>query len=219
MRQHCSCGCTSWDGVDVVCRWRWSRRKRCCLVPQICCWRWAWWEASSSLRSEALWVSTSIPVSAYPAIYSTTHSFLQQVVLECSLDFCFTYIFQYEPYMKDNVGFPKVTVSLMHTWVQLTCCEMHYTLRCWKHEDWHRWWYHWDGNMMDWRISCLVDAGVLLLCFAAPGGVCLWASRSGMHMDVGLDSGPRRSCSSGTYSKHYNYCQLKSFSFIQINLI
>ncbi|KTG02891.1 hypothetical protein cypCar_00035634 [Cyprinus carpio] len=33
-----------------------------------------------------------------------------KVVLECSLDFCFTYIFQYEPYMKDSVGFPKVTM-------------------------------------------------------------------------------------------------------------
>lgn len=78
-------------------------------------------------------MSTSIHVSAYPAIYSTTHSFpalffLQQVVLECSLDFCFTYIFQYEPYMKDSVGFPKVTVSLMHTWVHLTC--YFYALRC-----------------------------------------------------------------------------------------
>ncbi|XP_030629837.1 transmembrane 6 superfamily member 2 [Chanos chanos] len=30
------------------------------------------------------------------------------VVLECPLDNCFTYIYQYEPYLKDNVGFPKV---------------------------------------------------------------------------------------------------------------
>lgn len=29
------------DGFDVVCRWRRSRRKRCCFVPQICCLRWA----------------------------------------------------------------------------------------------------------------------------------------------------------------------------------
>ncbi|XP_050952786.1 transmembrane 6 superfamily member 2 [Labeo rohita] len=35
------------------------------------------------------------------------------VVLECSLDFCFTYIFQYEPYMKDSVGFPKVTMLVL----------------------------------------------------------------------------------------------------------
>lgn len=49
-------------------------------------------------------------------------------------------------------------------------------------------------------MSFLVDAGVALLCFAAPGGVCLWALRSWMHMDVGLDAGPRRSCSSGTYT-------------------
>ncbi|KAF4076438.1 hypothetical protein AMELA_G00215270, partial [Ameiurus melas] len=30
------------------------------------------------------------------------------VVLECTLDVCFTYIYQYEPYMKDSVAFPKV---------------------------------------------------------------------------------------------------------------
>ncbi|XP_046732780.1 transmembrane 6 superfamily member 2 isoform X1 [Silurus meridionalis] len=30
------------------------------------------------------------------------------VVLECTLDICFTYIYQYEPYMKDSVAFPKV---------------------------------------------------------------------------------------------------------------
>ncbi|KAK2868363.1 hypothetical protein Q7C36_000234 [Tachysurus vachellii] len=30
------------------------------------------------------------------------------VVLECTLDMCFTYIYQYEPYMKDSVSFPKV---------------------------------------------------------------------------------------------------------------
>ncbi|TRY55176.1 hypothetical protein DNTS_032662, partial [Danionella cerebrum] len=32
------------------------------------------------------------------------------VVLECSLDACFSYIYQYEPYMKDSVGFPKLTM-------------------------------------------------------------------------------------------------------------
>ncbi|CAL8345518.1 unnamed protein product [Merluccius merluccius] len=30
------------------------------------------------------------------------------VVLDCSLDACFTYIYQYEPYLKDPVGFPRV---------------------------------------------------------------------------------------------------------------
>ncbi|XP_031593805.2 transmembrane 6 superfamily member 2 [Oreochromis aureus] len=30
------------------------------------------------------------------------------VVLDCSLDTCFTYIYQYEPYLKDPVGFPRV---------------------------------------------------------------------------------------------------------------
>lgn len=37
-----------------------------------------------------------------------------QVVLECTLDVCFTYIYQYEPYMKDSVAFPKVTVCAGH---------------------------------------------------------------------------------------------------------
>ncbi|XP_077413699.1 LOW QUALITY PROTEIN: transmembrane 6 superfamily member 2-like [Vanacampus margaritifer] len=30
------------------------------------------------------------------------------VVLDCPLDFCFKYIYQFEPYLKDPVGFPRV---------------------------------------------------------------------------------------------------------------
>ncbi|KAF7661773.1 hypothetical protein LDENG_00254420 [Lucifuga dentata] len=30
------------------------------------------------------------------------------VVLNCPLDICFTYIYQYEPYLNDSVGFPRV---------------------------------------------------------------------------------------------------------------
>ncbi|XP_032388039.1 transmembrane 6 superfamily member 2 isoform X2 [Etheostoma spectabile] len=30
------------------------------------------------------------------------------VVLDCPLDACFTYVYQYEPYLKDPVGFPRV---------------------------------------------------------------------------------------------------------------
>ncbi|XP_054623673.1 transmembrane 6 superfamily member 2 [Dunckerocampus dactyliophorus] len=30
------------------------------------------------------------------------------VVLDCPLDSCFTYIYQYEPYLKDPVGFPRI---------------------------------------------------------------------------------------------------------------
>ncbi|XP_019712441.1 transmembrane 6 superfamily member 2-like [Hippocampus comes] len=30
------------------------------------------------------------------------------VVLDCPLDFCFRYIYQFEPYLKDPVGFPRV---------------------------------------------------------------------------------------------------------------
>nr|XP_057923740.1 transmembrane 6 superfamily member 2 isoform X2 [Doryrhamphus excisus] len=33
-----------------------------------------------------------------------------KVVLDCPLDSCFTYIYQYEPYLKDPVGFPRVTM-------------------------------------------------------------------------------------------------------------
>ncbi|XP_029971243.1 transmembrane 6 superfamily member 2-like [Salarias fasciatus] len=32
------------------------------------------------------------------------------VVLDCPMDRCFTYIYQYEPYLKDPVGFPRVTM-------------------------------------------------------------------------------------------------------------
>lgn len=33
-------------------------------------------------------------------------------MLDCPLDSCFSYIYQYEPYLKDPVGFPRVMVSL-----------------------------------------------------------------------------------------------------------
>ncbi|KAM9844499.1 transmembrane 6 superfamily member 2-like [Aulostomus maculatus] len=35
------------------------------------------------------------------------------VVLDCPLDACFTYIFQYEPYLKDPVGFPRVMMLVL----------------------------------------------------------------------------------------------------------
>ncbi|XP_051989684.1 transmembrane 6 superfamily member 2 [Xyrauchen texanus] len=46
------------------------------------------------------------------------------VILECSLDSCFNYIYQYEPYMKDNVGFPKFTIMvfLFYGFPLLTAC-------------------------------------------------------------------------------------------------
>ncbi|KTF80687.1 hypothetical protein cypCar_00037385 [Cyprinus carpio] len=61
------------------------------------------------------------------------------VVLECSLDFCFTYIFQYEPYMKESVGFPKVTmlVFLFYVLPLLTACVYGlYTPGCTWMLDW-----------------------------------------------------------------------------------
>uniref|UniRef100_A0A3Q3WB07 EXPERA domain-containing protein n=1 Tax=Mola mola TaxID=94237 RepID=A0A3Q3WB07_MOLML len=40
------------------------------------------------------------------------------VVLDCPLDTCFTYIYQYEPYLKDPVGFPRV-MMLVHLFYAL----------------------------------------------------------------------------------------------------
>uniref|UniRef100_A0A3P8SVK8 Transmembrane 6 superfamily member 2a n=1 Tax=Amphiprion percula TaxID=161767 RepID=A0A3P8SVK8_AMPPE len=51
------------------------------------------------------------------------------VVLDCPLDFCFTYIYQYEPYLKDPVGFPRVMVSLekksLNAGVSVLCSWCH----------------------------------------------------------------------------------------------
>lgn len=43
------------------------------------------------------------------AAFSVFRSF---VVLDCPLDTCFTYIYQYEPYLKDPVGFPKIMMQV-----------------------------------------------------------------------------------------------------------
>ncbi|KAG7214683.1 hypothetical protein INR49_010575 [Caranx melampygus] len=40
------------------------------------------------------------------------------VVLDCPMDACFTYIYQYEPYLKDPVGFPRV-MMLVHLFYAL----------------------------------------------------------------------------------------------------
>ncbi|ROL51511.1 Kelch-like protein 28 [Anabarilius grahami] len=61
------------------------------------------------------------------------------VILECSLDSCFSYIYQYEPYMKDSVGFPKVMmlVSLFYVVPLLTACVYGlYTPGCTWMLDW-----------------------------------------------------------------------------------
>lgn len=38
------------------------------------------------------------------------------MVLDCPLDSCFSYVYQYEPYLKDPVAFPRVMVSLEKKW-------------------------------------------------------------------------------------------------------
>ncbi|KAK9980311.1 hypothetical protein ABG768_013683 [Culter alburnus] len=61
------------------------------------------------------------------------------VILECSLDSCFSYIYQYEPYMKDSVGFPKVMmlVSMFYVLPLLTACVYGlYTPGCTWMLDW-----------------------------------------------------------------------------------
>lgn len=110
--------------------------------------------------------------------------YLQQVILECSLDSCFSYIYQYEPYMKDSVGFPKVMVSS-------AALGLSHDLRC-TNTIWYRQNHH--------IFRVLVDAGVNVLCFTALDRMCLWALHSWMHVDVGLDAVPRRSCRSGKYT-------------------
>lgn len=49
------------------------------------------------------------------------------MVLDCPLDACFTYIYQYEPYLKDPVGFPRVAVSLERNadWTELHILCLH----------------------------------------------------------------------------------------------
>ncbi|XP_067219810.1 transmembrane 6 superfamily member 2 [Chanodichthys erythropterus] len=61
------------------------------------------------------------------------------VILECSLDSCFSYIYQSEPYMKDSVGFPKVMmlVSMFYVLPLLTACVYGlYTPGCTWMLDW-----------------------------------------------------------------------------------
>ncbi|KAG7273172.1 hypothetical protein CRUP_019299 [Coryphaenoides rupestris] len=51
-------------------------------------------------------VDAALSVAVLAAMAFTV--FRGVVVLDCPLDACFTYTFQYEPYLKDPVGFPRV---------------------------------------------------------------------------------------------------------------
>lgn len=118
-----------------VTRFQWSRRKACCLGLLTCFCHFCYWEQWPSHFSEDLWVKPRESFWICPAlqlviteIWGHKHSMvtvtllaLLQVVLDCPLDTCFTYIYQYEPYLKDPVGFPRIMVSLdkntpVHTW-------------------------------------------------------------------------------------------------------
>lgn len=123
-----------WDCFCVT-RFQWSRRKACCLGLLTCFCHFCYWEQWPSHFSEDLWVKPRESFWICPAlqlliteiwghkcsVVTETPPALLQVVLDCPLDTCFTYIYQYEPYLKDPVGFPKIMVSLdkntpVHTW-------------------------------------------------------------------------------------------------------
>lgn len=82
------------------------------------------------------------------------------------MDFCFSYIYQYEPYLKDPVGFPRMMVSLEKMDHLLHKCQ---------------------APKFD--ICCVIaaDAGVFVLCSAAAHGLHLWLEHTWMQLDVGLD--------------------------------
>lgn len=46
-----------------------------------------------------------------------------QVVLDCPSDSCFNYIYQYEPYLRDPVAYPKVQVSVEPTGSSCSPCR------------------------------------------------------------------------------------------------
>ncbi|XP_032388038.1 transmembrane 6 superfamily member 2 isoform X1 [Etheostoma spectabile] len=55
------------------------------------------------------------------------------VVLDCPLDACFTYVYQYEPYLKDPVGFPRVMVN---AGVSFLCSSPADCLHLWSENTW-----------------------------------------------------------------------------------
>ncbi|KAA8577558.1 hypothetical protein FQN60_002456 [Etheostoma spectabile] len=53
------------------------------------------------------------------------------VVLDCPLDACFTYVYQYEPYLKDPVGFPRVMMLVYLFYASPADC-----LHLWSENTW-----------------------------------------------------------------------------------
>lgn len=112
-----------------------------------------------------------------------------QVVLDCPLDFCFSYIYQYEPYLKDPVGFPRIMVSLEKSGPPFQKCQ---------------------EPKIDLCRVIAADAGVFVLRSAAAGGLHVWPEHPWMQLDVGLDHLLCRRRGSGKASHRYccirNYC-------------
>ncbi|XP_030220513.1 transmembrane 6 superfamily member 2 [Gadus morhua] len=77
-------------------------------------------EQNKSLLSRP--VDALLVVAALAAVAFT--AFRGFVVLDCPLDACFTYTYQYEPYLKDPVGFPRVMmlVYLFYALPLLAAC-------------------------------------------------------------------------------------------------
>ena len=63
---------------------------------------------TSTSISVSLSLSVFLPNLSFPLPLSFPPS---QVVLDCAMDACFNYVYQYEPCLKDPVGFPRLTVG------------------------------------------------------------------------------------------------------------
>lgn len=89
-----------------------------------------------------------------------------QVVLDCPLDFCFSYIYQYEPYLKDPVGFPHIMVGLEKSAARFYKCREPKPDLC-----------------------CVIaaDASAFVLRSAAADGLHLWPEHPWVQLDAGLD--------------------------------
>lgn len=124
-----------------------------------------------------------------------------QVVLDCPMDFCFSYIYQYEPYLKDPVGFSRIMVSLEKRGPPLHKCQ---------------------EPKFDICHVIAADAGVFVLRSAAAHGLHIWPEHTWMQLDVGLDHLLCRRSGSGEashrYCRIYRCCYLYSLNTFIITL-